>query len=220
VNISRNDEDAVRSILREQVADVYASEDLVRRVETGGRRRRTVRRITFSASALAVAGCVAGLVFALGSSRTAQQTPVASPPIACPAPASLPEGWELAGVQTKPAVPGAAHSLMPGSPIAAVSCAVTGARRATGLTADELAATATALKSAPFNSPIPGNLCREADPSHQSLYLVFAYADGARLTVVAYPTLLCNGKGAAYWNVNNGTAHSIIQSPALDTLGG
>jgi hypothetical protein len=219
VTISREDEDAVRRILHEQVADVHASEDLIDRVQAEPRRRTAARRIAVSAATIAVAGCAVGVAFAVGGSRNTQHTPVAGPPIACPAPASLPSRWEVGGVLAKPTVAGATHSLLPGSPIAAVSCAVSGTGGSTRLTADELAATVAALKSPPrFSSPVAG-ACTTDDQAYRPLYLVFEYADGAQLTVVGYAVDGCNGKGPASWVVSNGSWRNTVQSPALDALG-
>ena len=221
MTISRDDEDAVRWILHEQVADVHASEDLIDRVQAGGnRRRKATRRIAAAAATIAVAGCAVGVAFSVGGSRSTQPTSIAGPPVVCPAAASLPQGWEIRGVPAKPAVAGAAHSLLPGSPIIALSCAVSTTRHSTGLTADELAATVTALKSAPLNSDKTiGGPCTQQDQAYQPIYLIFGYTNLAQLTIVGYAVEGCNGIGPASWVVSNGTVRATVQSPALDALG-
>lgn len=220
MTISEHDEDAVRALLRAQVADVSASTGLIARVSAGARRRRVVRRAVIPATAVLAAGCAAALAFTFGGGGTASVATAAAPPVGCPAQTSLPANWEYTGVRTKPPVPGATRTILPGTPVAAASCVVKAGNR-TQLNATELAATVAALKSATLTSwsgvstPCVGAAQGVRD---LPLYLVFAYPDGTEFTVTAHPVVQCRKGGPVTWYVANGDVFGKLQSPALDAL--
>lgn len=215
------DEDAARTLLQRHVADIHPTPDLIDRVEAGIRQRRRTRRIMLPVTMLATAACVVALAFAI--ERTAAPGTHAAqagrPVISCPNP--LPAEWMVRGVPATPPVPGAARALLPGTPVAAVSCSTSVSARTTTLTAQQLSATAAALRAAPASSSTTAvNLpCEESAQHYRPLYLIFEYPDGTRLTITAYAWTLCNGHGPVNWFAGNGQIRTTpFQSAVLNSL--
>jgi hypothetical protein len=215
------DEDAARALLQRHVADIHPTPDLIDRVEAGIRHRRKTRRIMLPVTMLATAACVVALAFAIERTTTPVTHAVQAgrPVITCPDP--LPAGWMTAGVRATPSVPGAARALLPGTPVAAVSCSSDPARTTT-LTAQQLSAAVAALEAAaPFNARTAAVAppCEESAQHYRPLYLIFEYPDGTRLTITAHGEIACDGYGPVSWYAGNGQIHTgAFQSAVLNSL--
>jgi hypothetical protein len=216
-----DDEDAARTLLQRHVADIHPAPDLIDRVEAGIRQRRKTRRIVLPVTMVTAAACVVALAFAV--ERTAAPATHAAqagrPVITCPNP--LPTEWMFRGVPATPPVPGTARALLPGTPVAAVSCSTSVSARTTTLTAQQLSATAAALRAAPATSSTTAvNLpCEESAQHYRPLYLIFEYPDGTRLTITAYAWTPCNGYGPVNWFAGNGQIRTTpFQSEVLNSL--
>lgn len=221
---ARDDEDAARALLHQYVADIQSAADLIDRVEDGVRRRRKARRrVVVPGTVLATAACVAAVVFTMekmaAPARHAAQGGQAV--ITCPVP--LPTGWLNAGVPATPPVSGAPRALLPGTPVAAVSCSTGDSAHSTttSLTAQQVSAMVAALRTAPVDSGAAAvnQPCETGDQHHQPLYLIFGYADGTRLTITAYAQTLCTGYGPVSWYASNGQVRTTaFQSAVLDSF--
>lgn len=221
---SPEEEQAARVLLHGHVADVHAPEDVLDdvlgRVQAGARRRRTVRRGAFALAALGVVGFAAafapiGLSGSAASARPASSASVGVLTVqnACPA---QPEG-SVADPPPVGSVPGYPNTVVPGKPVAAVACAYFGgAHPGVLLSATQLAEAVPAL-----NAIVPGRLlldgkCYTGLPKNGHLYLVFEYANGARLTVTAYGSEPCNGPSHVtdIWTVANTGAYGLTTTSA------
>ena len=220
---AREDDDSVRALLHQHVADIHPTPGLIDRVEAGIRHRHKTRRIMLPVAGLTTAACVVALAFTMERTAApiAHAAQAGRPVVTCPD--SLPAGWMNAGVPAAPPVPGAARALLPGTPVAAVSCSTRDLTRTTTttLTAQQISATIATLQAAPINSSATAaNPPCEAFAQHnRPLYLIFGYSDGTHLTITAYAQTLCNGHGPVNWLASNGQIRTAaFQSPVLDSL--
>lgn len=226
------EEEAVRVLLREHVADVRAQEDVLVRVQAGAQRRRTARRTAFALSAVAVVGCAAvfvpmGLSGSAASAHpaaTGASVSVLSAQNACVA---RPEGYVVPVTKPVGSVPGYTHTVVPGKPVAAVSCPFYGdVRTATFLSTAQLAGVVSVLDAVVQQKGTFNMGCESPLPKNGGLYLVFEYADGARLSVIATGSRPCGDTAAVVtaadvtWNVSNTAASGHTTTPAqAETLG-
>lgn len=221
------EEAAARALLRSYVADVHVGEHTLEPVQVGARRRRTVRRTGFAVATVAMAGCAAAFV------STGLSSPAAgSRPLSVGASVSVVTGQNLCPAQganygkllldAKPvgAVPDYTHTLVPGKPVAAISCPLAGSgHAAVPLSAAQLADAVSVLDAIQamasgsyqnVNGPCTTSLAKNGD-----LYLVFEYSNGARLTITAYALQLCNAKPTdVYWVADNTAARGSTKTPA------
>ncbi len=232
------EEEAVRVLLLDHVADIHAEEDVLARVQAGAQRRqtarRTARRTAFALSAVTVAGCAAAFVpMGLpGSSASAHpaatgaSVTVLSAQDACVA---RPEGYVDPVAKPVGSVPGFTHTMVPGKPVAAVSCPFYGdARTATFLSTAQLADAVSVLNAAVQQRGTFNMGCESPLPKNGGLYLVFEYADGARLSVTATGSRPCGDTAAVVtatevtWSVSNtadyGHTTTAAQAETLDAL--
>jgi len=217
VSIAPEDEEHARALLIAYVADIDATADLIDRVEAEGRRRRVARRFVLPVTALAAAASVAVFVPALGRiGNSPDGAESGRSVITCQS--SLPSSWWVLGLPPTGAVPGSARSLVPGRPVADVSCPLGGNTRTVELSEQELVATVAALNSAAPSMKTPGGLCETKAQRYETLYLVFEYDDGTKLTVFAHPMVACNFLGQVTWYATNSVTGGTIHSTALDAL--
>ena len=221
------EEVAACTLLRDHVADVYAPEDMLDRVQAGARERRTVRRTGYAVAAVAavaVAGCAATFVPMGLSGPAAGSRPSVGASVrvvagqnACPA---RPAGYVDPGAKPVGTVPGYTHVLVPGKPVAAFSCPFYGGVHAgVPLSATQLADAVSVLDApAPSTDEIINGMCQSGLPKNGSLYLVFEYANGARLTVTAFGLKPCGATTTTdvAWTASNTAAdgHTTTHSQA------
>jgi len=216
------EEVAVCRLLRDHVADVHAPEDMLDRVQAGARGRRTVRRTGYAVAAVAVAGCAAAFVPmglsgpAMGSRPSVgASVSVVTGQNVCPA---RPVGSLSLGAKPVGTVPGYTHTLVPGKPVAAFSCPFYGGVHAgVSLSATQLADAVSVLDAtAPNTDEIINGMCQSGLPKNGSLYLVFEYANGARLTVTAFGLRPCGATTTTdvAWTASNTAADGHTTTPS------
>ena len=218
------EEAAARALLRDYVADVHVGENMLEPVQAGARRRRTVRRTGFAVAALAMAGCAVPFVSTGLSSPAAGSRPVsvgASVSVVtgqnlCPARAA--NHGNLLNAKPVGVVPGYTHTLVPGKPVAAVSCPLPGSgHAAVPLSATQLADAVSVLDAmAPAGDAIVNGPCLSPLAKNGDLYLIFDYANGARLTITASGSQLCGNRTPTdvTWSASNTAARGATGTPA------